>query len=52
MGEVNRDGGRWGGEQAADQSGSWSMDQAALWMWLAEALAKQQPRSMPLPWRR
>jgi hypothetical protein len=38
MGEVNCNGGRWGGEQAADQSGSWSMDRAALWMWLAEAL--------------
>ena len=38
MSEVNRDGGCWGGEQAADQSGSWSMDRAALWMWLAEAL--------------
>jgi hypothetical protein len=38
MGEVNRDAGRWGGEQTADQSGSWSMDRAALWMWLAEAL--------------
>jgi hypothetical protein len=38
MGGVNRDGGCWGGEQAADQSGSWSVDRAALWMWLAEAL--------------
>src|ERR687883_1491576 len=38
MGGVNRDGGRWGGEQAADQSGWWSVDRAALWMWLAEAL--------------
>jgi hypothetical protein len=38
MGGVNRDGGRWDGEQAADQSGSWSVDRAALWMWLAEAL--------------
>jgi uncharacterized protein YggT (Ycf19 family) len=26
MGGVNRDGGRWGSEQAADQSGSWSVD--------------------------
>src|SRR5205823_5899667 len=38
MGGVNRDGGCWGGEQAADQSGSWSVDRDTLWMWLAEAL--------------
>jgi hypothetical protein len=38
MGGVNRDGGCWGGEQAADQSESWSVDRAALWTWFAEAL--------------
>jgi NADH dehydrogenase/NADH:ubiquinone oxidoreductase subunit G len=38
MGGVNRDGGCWGGEQAADQSGSWSVERDALWTWLAEAL--------------
>jgi hypothetical protein len=38
MGGVNRDGGRGGGEQAADQSGSWSVEREALWTWLAEAL--------------
>ena len=30
MGGVNRDGGCGGGEQAADQSGSWSVDREAL----------------------
>jgi hypothetical protein len=38
MGEVNCDGGRWGGEQAADEPGSWSVDREALWTWLAESL--------------
>ena len=38
MGGVNRDGGHAGGEQAADQSGSWSVDRDALWTWIAEAL--------------
>jgi hypothetical protein len=38
MAGVNRDGGCGGGEQAADQAGSWSVDRAALWTWLAEAL--------------
>jgi hypothetical protein len=38
MGGVNRDGGCGGGEPAADQSGCWAVDRAALWMWLAEAL--------------
>jgi hypothetical protein len=38
MGGVNRDGGCGGSEQAADQFGSWSVDRAALWLWLAEAL--------------
>jgi hypothetical protein len=38
MGGVNRDGGCGGGEQTADQAGSWSVDRAALWTWLAEAL--------------
>ena len=38
MGGVNRDGGCGGSEPAADQSGSWAVDRAALWMWLAEAL--------------
>jgi hypothetical protein len=37
MGGVNRDGGHAGGEQAADQSGSWSVDRDALWTWIAEA---------------
>ena len=40
MGGVNRDGGRWGGEQAADQSGSWSVDRDDLWTWIAEALER------------
>src|SRR5438105_7522160 len=35
---VHCDGGHSGGEQAADQSGSWSVDRDALWTWLAEAL--------------
>ena len=38
MGGVNRDGGHAGGEQAADQTGSWSVDRDALWTWIAEAL--------------
>ena len=38
MGGVNRDGGQAGGEQAADQTGSWSVDRDALWTWIAEAL--------------
>jgi hypothetical protein len=38
MSGVNRDGGCGGGEQAADQSESWSVDGAALWTWIAEAL--------------
>ena len=38
MGGDNRDGGHAGGEQAADQSGSWSVDRDALWTWIAEAL--------------
>ena len=38
MGGVNRDGGHADGEQAADQSGSWSVDRDALWTWIAEAL--------------
>jgi hypothetical protein len=38
MGGVNRDGGHAGGEQAADQSGSWSVDRHALWTWIAEAI--------------
>ena len=38
MGGVNRDGGHAGGEQAADQTGSWSVDREALWTWIAEAL--------------
>ena len=38
MGGVNCDGGHAGGEQAADQSGSWSVDREALWTWIAEAL--------------
>jgi hypothetical protein len=38
MGGVNCDGGHTGGEQAADQSGSWSVDRDALWTWIAEAL--------------
>ena len=40
MGGVNRDGGHSGGEQAADQSGSWSVDRDALWTWIAEALER------------
>ena len=40
MGGVNRDGGHAGGEQAADQSGSWSVDRDALWTWIAEALER------------
>ena len=38
MGGVNCDGGHWGGGQAADQSGSWSVDRDDLWTWIAEAL--------------
>jgi hypothetical protein len=40
MGGVNCDGGRWGGEQAADQSGSWSVDRDDLWTWIAETLER------------
>jgi hypothetical protein len=38
MDGVNRDGGRWASEQAADQSGSWSVDRDDLWTWIADAL--------------
>jgi hypothetical protein len=40
MGGVYCDGGHWGGEQAADQSGSWSVDRDDLWTWIAEALER------------
>ena len=44
MGGVNCDGGHWGGGQAADQSGSWSVDREDLWTWIAEALCVRRRR--------
>jgi hypothetical protein len=40
MGGVNCDGGCRVSEQAADQSGAWSVDRAALWTWITEALER------------
>jgi hypothetical protein len=53
MGGVNCDGGPWGDEEAADQPGSWSVERAALWAWIAETLERSAATTwMPVPWRR
>lgn len=39
MSEINREGGRWGGDGAAGQPTPWDVDRAALWSWVDGALA-------------